>query len=61
MNVKKLLLLIWLVQATFTKYFIPILNYYSCPAKRKYSIQLHIVKLYHKVIAPRLTNLIFLS
>lgn len=43
MNVKKLLLLIWLVQATFTKYFIPILNYFSPHAKRKYSTKLHIV------------------
>lgn len=38
MNVKKLLLLIWLVQATFTKYFTPILNYFfpSCQKEIQY-------------------------
>lgn len=34
MNVKKLLLLIWLLQTTFTKCIIPILNSFSPLAKK---------------------------
>lgn len=59
MNVKKLLLLIWLVHGTFKKYFIPILNYFSSPAKRKYSIQLHIPV--SQGDSTKITDLIFLS